>query len=70
MIATLMGTDNILYGILTVENADAQTVQNKINEIKDEFYNEGYEWYIEDVLEAFPCEWEWSYEDCIYNIEI
>lgn len=73
MVATLVEcTDyGLIYGILTVENVSAETVQDKIYEIKKGFVENGFDdWIIEDVLMEFPCEWEWSYEDCVYNIEI
>ena len=50
------------YGILTVENVSVKEVQDKIYEIKNKFYDEGFEdWTIDDVFEEFPEEWEWDY---------
>ena len=52
---------DVLYGILTVENASVEEVQNKIHEIKNKFFEEGFDdWCIDDVLEQFPEEWEWN----------
>ena len=51
-----------VYGILTVECVSAQEVQAKIYEIKNRFYDEGFDdWCIDDVLAEFPEEWEWDY---------
>ena len=56
---------DVRYGILTVENVSVEEVQNKIYEIKNRFYEEGFDdWCIDDVFEQFPEEWEWSYESC------
>ena len=53
---------NMQYGILTVENASLEKVQNKIYEIKKRFYDEGFDdWTLDDVLMEFPEEWEWDY---------
>ena len=50
------------YGILTVENVSLKEVQEKIYEIKNKFYDEGFdEWCIYDVFEQFPEEWEWEF---------
>ena len=50
------------YGILTVENASVDEVQDKIYEIKNRFYDDGFDdWCIDDVLNEFPEEWEWVY---------
>ena len=58
----------VVYGILTVENASAEEVQNKIHEIKNSFYEEGFnDWTIEDVFEKFPEEWIFDFERN-YNI--
>lgn len=60
-----------VYGILRVENVSAREVQDKIYEIKNRFYEDGFEdWTIEDVLDEFPQEWEWDYEDEDEVIEI
>jgi hypothetical protein len=54
---------DVQYGILTVENVSVKEVQDKIYEIKNKFYDEGFEdWTVADVLERFPMEWDWSYE--------
>lgn len=61
------------YGILTVHNVSLKEVQNKIYEIKNEFYDEGFDdWTIDDVFEKFPDEWEWDWinTDVDYVIEI
>ena len=56
------------YGILTVENVDLKEVQDKIYEIKNKFYDEGFEnWCIDDVLEKFPTEWEWDFVHTDYD---
>lgn len=53
---------DILYGILTVEDVDLKTVQDKIYEIKNKFDNEGNnDWCVDDVLAEFPEDWEWDY---------
>ena len=55
--------DNMLYGILMVEDVNADEVQKKISEIKNRFYDEGFEdWTIDDVFMEFPNEWKWSFE--------
>ena len=62
---------NELYGILTVENVNADVVQAKIYEIKNKFWDEGnYAWSVDDVLEKFPKEWEWDFERVVDTIEI
>ena len=59
------------YGILTVENASIEEVQNKIYEIKNKFYDEGFDdWYIDDVLMEFPEEWKWNYESNVAVVVI
>jgi hypothetical protein len=59
------------YGILTVENVDLKEVQDKIYEIKNRFCNEeNYSWCVDDVLENFPKEWEWSFERVVDVLEI
>ena len=51
-----------IYGELSVLNVDLQEVQNKIYEIKNQFYKNGnYDWTIVDVLNMFPEEWTWTY---------
>ena len=62
---------DVTYGILTVENVSEERVQDKIYEIKNKFYDDGFEdWTIEDVLMAFPPEWEWNYESNVGTLEI
>ena len=54
------------YGYLVCENEEISTddIQDKINEIKNKFYNDGYEdWDIEEVIENMPREWKVSYFD-------
>lgn len=73
MIARLVEcTDyDVVYGILEVKNVDENTVQQKIYEIKNRFYEEDFEdWTIEDVLEQFPSEWDWEYHQNSSIIEI
>ena len=54
----------VFYGTLTVENVSADEVQEKIYEIKNKFLDEEfYDWTIFDVLDEFPDEWKWCYED-------
>jgi hypothetical protein len=61
----------VMYGILTVENISVEEVQNKIYEIKNKFFEEGLDdWTIDDVLEQFPEEWEWSCVSCDDVLEI
>lgn len=67
MIAILVECTNYdtMYGILSVEAVDEETVQQKVYEIKNQFYEEGFDdWTIEDVLDKFPDEWEW---ECTYT---
>lgn len=60
-----------MYGILTVENASVKDVQNKICEIKSMFQDEGFEdWYIKDLFNRFPDEWEWHFESEVGKVEI
>ena len=73
MIAMLVEcTDyDYVYGILEVKNVDEEMVQQKIYEIKNKFYEEGFDdWTIEDVLEQFPSEWDWEYNQTKSKIEI
>ena len=73
MIARLVECSDydVQYGILTVENASAEEVQNKIYEIKNRFYNEGFnDWCVEDILAEFPEEWEWDITQADNIIEI
>jgi hypothetical protein len=73
MIAMLVEcTDyDTVYGILSVEGIDEKTVQQKIYEIKNQFYEEGFDdWTIEDVLAKFPLEWNWEYNQTNSKIEI
>ena len=59
---------DVQYGILTVENVSIEAVQNKIYEIKNRFYEEGFDdWCIDDVLEQFPEEWEWELVQTDYD---
>lgn len=51
-----------IYGILTVENATVKEVQDTIYEIKNKFYDEGFNgWTIDDVFMEFPDTWEWNF---------
>lgn len=73
MIAMLVEcTDyDTVYGILSVEGVDEEVVQQKIYEIKNRFYEEDFDgWTIEDVLEEFPPEWNWEYNQTDSKIEI
>jgi hypothetical protein len=73
MIAMLVEcTDyDYVYGILNVEAVEEETVQQKIYEIKNKFYEEGFDdWTIEDVLAKFPTEWNWEYNQTKSKIEI
>jgi hypothetical protein len=73
MIAMLVEcTDyDTVYGILSVEAVDEEIVQQKIYEIKNKFYEEGFnDWTVEDVLEKFPPEWNWEYNQTDSKIEI
>ena len=73
MIAILVEcTDyDTIYGILSVEAVDEGTVQQKIYEIKNRFYEEGFDdWTVEDVLANFPPEWNWEYNQTDHKIEI
>ena len=55
----------------TRKDFDEETVQQKIYEIKNKFYEEGFnDWTIEDVLAKFPTEWDWEYNQTDSNIEI
>lgn len=54
---------DVQYGILTVDNVSLEEVQNKIYEIKCKFSDEGFDdWWIDNVFEEFPEEWEWNYD--------
>lgn len=73
MIAMLVECTNYdtVYGILSVEAVEEETVQQKIYEIKNKFYKEGFnDWTIEDVLAKFPSEWNWEYNQTSSKIEI
>lgn len=73
MIAMLVEcTDyDTVYGILNVEGVDEKTVQQKIYEIKNKFYEEDFDdWTIKDVLAKFPNEWQWEYTQTEAKIEI
>lgn len=73
MIAMLVEcTDyDTVYGILSVEAVDEETVQQKIYEIKNKFYEEGFDdWTIEDILSEFPDEWQWKFTCTDSKIEI
>lgn len=75
MIARLVECSDydVQYGILIVENASLKEVQEKIYEIKNRFFYEGFDdWCIDDVFEQFPEEWEWEFHRCDehYAIEI
>ena len=60
-----------LYGILIVAEVDEIKVQSNINEIKRGFEEEGFtDWTIEDILEAFPSEWNWSFFEDVKNLEV
>lgn len=62
---------DVIYGILTVEDVDVDTVQEKIYEIKNKFYASGFEdWTVDDVLMELPDHWVWSYEQCDNILEI
>lgn len=57
------------YGILTVENASMEAVENKIYEIKREFVENGNdEWTLDDVFEKFPEDWTWNFESSTDNM--
>ena len=69
MLAMLV--DDTIYGVLRVEGVDEKTVQQKIYEIKNKFYKEGFvDWTVEDVLANFPPEWNWEYNQTDSKIEI
>ena len=62
---------DVVYGILTVENVHIDTVQEKIYEIKNRFYDEGFDdWCIDDILAEFPEEWDWDYVNTDNVVEI
>ena len=62
---------DVQYGILTVEGVSVEEVQNKIYDIKNRFYDEGFnDWCIDDVFEQFPEEWEWDFIQTNAVIEI
>lgn len=61
----------MVYGILVVENASVKEVQEKIYEIKNKFYDEGFDdWTIDDVLNELPDDWEWDFETNFDVLEI
>ena len=60
-----------MYGILEVQEVSEEDVQDKIYEIKRQFVKDGVDdWTIEDVLENFPDEWMWEFDDCAGTVEI
>ena len=60
-----------IYGILEVEGISTEEVQDKIYEIKNRFYDEGFDgWSIEDVFEEFPDDWKWGFTNGDNVIEI
>ena len=53
-----------VYGILTVEGVDVETVQNMLWDIKGDLWQlEDFDWTLDDVFSNFPSDWEWSFED-------
>lgn len=73
MIARLVECSDydVQYGILTVANVSAEEVQHKIYEIKNRFYEEGFnDWCVDDLLAEFPDEWEWDFVQVDNVIEI
>lgn len=63
---------SVVYGILEVEMVSPREVQEKINEIKAAFDEEGFhDWTIDDILEQFPPEWDWNFTpDAEYDLEV
>ena len=60
---------NQVYGFLTVEDVSVEEVKNKIGEIKKDFNDKGIDdWTIDDILNNFPENWIYSFEDDIENI--
>ncbi len=50
------------YGFLLFENATVEDMQNKIYEIKDDFYERDFNsWTIDDVINELPSEWNVQY---------
>ncbi len=48
------------YGILLCnnDNISQSDIQNKIVEIKESYNERDYDWFINDVINAIPKEWE------------
>ena len=63
---------DVFYGLLEVYNATEEEVQQKIYEIKNKFYEDGFaDWTIDDVFDEFPSEWQWTFlQDDGYVLEI
>lgn len=55
------------YGILHFKNVSLDEVQQKIYEIKNRLYEKDWDWTIDDVVEAFPEEWECWFEEVEAN---
>lgn len=58
----------IIYGLLEIESPEVTSseVQEKIDEIKSRFQEEGNdEWAINELFERFPSDWVWRsvYDD-------
>lgn len=56
-----------IYGVLIVKDVPQEVVQKKIYDIKATL---GDDYTIEDVLDKFPEEWEWSYDSRIEDLVI
>ncbi len=60
---------NQVYGFLTVEDVSVEEVKNKIGEIKKDFNDKGIDdWTIDDILDNFPEDWIYSFENDVKNI--
>lgn len=61
---------DVIYGILSVKNVGLEEVQKKICEIKNDekFLEENPDWTIGDVLENFPEDWKWTFENSTDDI--
>lgn len=57
----------VTYGILRIKDISTKEVQDKINEIKERFSEEGIDWIVDDVFEEFQSDWDWEWIVCDNN---
>lgn len=53
------------YGTLICQNTaiSAETIQEKINEIKTKLDSKGIEWEVKEIISQMPQEWKISYQE-------